>query len=184
MKQEGVLPDAVTFVGVLSACSHGGLVDEGLEYFNSMCEDHGITPVDAHYGCIVDLFGRGGHLHQAEDFIRKIPIEATSGIWGTLLGACRIYGNVELAECAANHCLKLDPENAAVYVTLSHIYAGAGMWDSVAHVENTMKERGIKKETGRCWVEVEKKVHTFVAEDRTHSQTPEIYAALADELCR
>ncbi len=180
MKQEGVVPDAVTFVGVLSACSHGGLVDEGLEYFNSMCEDHGITPVDAHYGCIVDLFGRGGHLHQAEDFIRKIPIEATSGIWATLLGACRIYDNVELAECAANHCLKLDPENAAVYVTLSHIYAGAGMWDSVAHVENTMKERGIKNDTGCCWVEVEKKVHTFVAEDRTHSQTPEIYAALTD----
>ncbi|CAK9865911.1 unnamed protein product [Sphagnum jensenii] len=178
MRVEGVEPNAVTFVGVLSACSHAGLVEEAYGYFSSMCHQNGISPVGEHYGCMVDLLGRGGHLKEAEDLIKKMPVEADATIWGSLLGACRTHGNVELAECAAENCLQLEPKDAAVYVLLSHIYAAAGMWGSVTKVRNTMKERGIQKEPGRCWIEVENKIHTFVAEDRTHPQTEEIYAEL------
>jgi pentatricopeptide repeat protein len=178
MRVEGVEPNAVTFVGVLSACSHAGLVEEAYGYFSSMCHQNGISPVGEHYGCMVDLLGRGGHLKEAEDLIKKMPVEADVTIWGSLLGACRTHGNVELAECTAENCLQLEPKDAAVYVLLSHIYAAAGMWGSVTKVRNTMKERGIQKEPGRCWIEVENKIHTFVAEDRTHPQTEEIYAEL------
>jgi pentatricopeptide repeat protein len=176
MKCAGVQPNEVTFVGVLSACSRAGLVDEGHHYFSSLCETHGITPTDAHYGCMVDLLGRAGNLNEAEEFIEKLPFEAVPAIWGALLGACRIHGNVKLAEHAGEYCLKLEPQNAGVYVLLMHIYAAAGMWDGVARVRNTMKERGVNKELGRCWIEVNKRMHSFVVEDRTHPQSEVIYA--------
>ncbi|CAK9218414.1 unnamed protein product [Sphagnum troendelagicum] len=176
MKCAGVQPNEVTFVGVLSACSRAGLVDEGHHYFSSLCETHGITPTDAHYGCMVDLLGRAGNLNEAEEFIKKLPFEAGPAIWGALLGACRIHGNVKLAEHAGEYCLKLEPQNAGVYVLLMHIYAAAGMWDGVARVRNTMKERGVNKELGRCWIEVNKRMHSFVVEDRTHPQSEVIYA--------
>jgi len=176
MKCAGVQPNEVTFVGVLSACSRAGLVDEGHHYFSSLCETHGITPTDAHYGCMVDLLGRAGNLNEAEEFIEKLPFEAGPAIWGALLGACRIHGNVKLAEHAGEYCLKLEPQNAGVYVLLMHIYAAAGMWDGVARVRNTMKERGVNKELGRCWIEVNKRMHSFVVEDRSHPQSEVIYA--------
>ncbi|CAM6049389.1 unnamed protein product [Sphagnum compactum] len=178
MRHEGIQPDAVTFVGVLSACSHSGLVEEGHAYFSSMYEDHGITPMDAHYCCMVDLLGRAGQLHEAEDFIKTMPIKAHNAVWGALLGACNVHGNVDIAERAAEHCLGLEPKDAAVYVLLSHVYAGAGMWDSVAKVNITMAARGVTKEAGVCRIEVNSKLHSFVAEDRTHSQSEEIYAEL------
>lgn len=178
MRHEGIQPDAVTFVGVLSACSHSGLVEEGHAYFSSMYEDHGITPMGAHYCCMVDLLGRAGQLHEAENFIKTMPIKAHNAVWGALLGACNVHGNVDIAERAAEHCLGLEPKDAAVYVLLSHVYAGAGMWDSVAKVNLTMAARGVTKEAGVCRIEVNNKLHSFVAEDRTHPQSEEIYAKL------
>ncbi|CAM6028619.1 unnamed protein product [Sphagnum balticum] len=178
MRHEGIQPDAVTFVGVLSACSHSGLVEEGHAYFSSMYEDHGITPMGAHYCCMVDLLGRAGQLHEAENFIKTMPIKAHNAVWGALLGACNVHGNVDIAERAAEHCLGLEPKDAAVYVLLSHVYAGAGMWDSVAKVNLTMAARGVTKEAGVCRIEVNNKLHSFVAEDRTHPQSEEIYAEL------
>ncbi|CAM6026467.1 unnamed protein product [Sphagnum balticum] len=178
MKEEGVQPDAITFIGVLSACSHAGLVNEGLGYFSSMFQDHGIMPTSTHYGCMVDLLGRAGRLREAEECIKKMPNEANPSIWAALLGACRVYCNVKLAESAAAHWLKLEPKNAAVYVLLSHVYAAAGMWDSIVEIRKLMEERGVQKEPGRCWIEVEGKMHTFVADDRTHLQVEQIYAEL------
>ncbi|CAK9191326.1 unnamed protein product [Sphagnum troendelagicum] len=178
MKEEGVQPDAITFIGVLSACSHAGLVNEGLGYFSSMFQDHGIMPTSTHYGCMVDLLGRAGRLREAEECIKKMPNEANPSIWAALLGACRVYCNVKLAESAATHWLKLEPKNAAVYVLLSHVYAAAGMWDSIVEIRKLMEERGVQKEPGRCWIEVEGKMHTFVADDRTHLQVEQIYAEL------
>ncbi|CAK9857567.1 unnamed protein product [Sphagnum jensenii] len=178
MKEEGVQPDAITFIGVLSACSHAGLVNEGLGYFSSMFQDHGIMPTSTHYGCMVDLLGRAGRLREAEECIKKMPNEANPSIWAALLGACRVYCNVKLAESAAIHWLKLEPKNAAVYVLLSHVYAAAGMWDSIVEIRKLMEERGVQKEPGRCWIEVEGKMHTFVADDRTHLQVEQIYAEL------
>ncbi|KAG0589139.1 hypothetical protein M758_2G248400 [Ceratodon purpureus] len=178
MKKEGVRPDVVTFVSVLSACSHAGLLEEGRRYFASMTQDFDITPTIEHYGCMVDLLGRAGQLDEAEALIKKMPLQPNTMILGALLGACRIHGNITVAERAAESSLKLDPDNAAVYVVLSHMYAAAGMWDSSTKVRRLMEQRGITKEPGRSWIEVDGKLHYFVAEDRSHPQAEKIYAEL------
>lgn len=178
MKKVGVKPDVVTFVSVLSACSHAGLLEEGPRHFASMVQDFGITPTIEHYGCMVDLLGRAGHLDEAEALIKTMPLQANTMIWGALLGACRIHGNIMVAERTAESSLKLDPDNAAVYVVLSLMYAAAGMWDSATKVRRLMEQRGITKEPGRSWIEVDGKLHYFVAEDRSHPQAEEIHAEL------
>uniref|UniRef100_UPI0040747504 Synthetic PPR-DYW protein n=1 Tax=synthetic construct TaxID=32630 RepID=UPI0040747504 len=178
MQQEGVKPSEVTFTSILSACSHAGLVDEGHHYFESMSPDYGITPRVEHYGCMVDLLGRAGRLDEAEDLIKSMPFQPNVVVWGTLLGACRVHGDVERGERAAERILELDPESAAPYVLLSNIYAAAGRWDEAAKVRKLMKERGVKKEPGCSWIEVNNKVHEFVAGDKSHPQTKEIYAEL------
>eukprot|EP01018_Ginkgo_biloba_P012654 Gb_23605 [translate_table: standard] len=178
MQQQGMKPDHITFVGVLSACSHVGFVDEGCTYFSSMTEYHHITPKAEHYACMVDLIGRAGRLDEATDFINKMPFEADAMIWRTLLGACRVHGNMELGKRAAECILELEPQDSAAYVLLSNIYGAAGKWDDRAKVRKLMEDRGLKKETGYSWIEVDRKVHTFIARDRSHSQTVEIYAKL------
>eukprot|EP01018_Ginkgo_biloba_P038447 Gb_32439 [translate_table: standard] len=171
-------PNYVTFVGVLSACSHAGLVDEGRHYFNSMSRDHCITPRAEHYGCMIDLLGRAGCLDEAEDLINNMPFKPNAIVWGALLGACRIHGKSELGKLAAECLFELEPNNASTYVLLSNMYAAAGRWDDVAKVRKMMTSRGIKKKPGRSWIEVRNRVHAFTADDRSHPQTEEIYATL------
>ncbi len=178
MRQEGPSPDSTTFVGVLSACSHAGLVYEGLQLFNSMCHDYSIIPTVEHYGCMVDLLGRAGLLNAAEGFIRNMPFEADASIWAAFLGACRIHSNIKLADHAAKILLRTETQNAAVYVQLSNIYAAAGLWDDVEKVRNSMKDRGVKKEPGRTWIELGDQTHSFMTEDRSHPQSEKIYAEL------
>ncbi|XP_057867701.2 pentatricopeptide repeat-containing protein At3g24000, mitochondrial [Cryptomeria japonica] len=180
MQSLGIKPDQITFIGVLSACSHVGLLDEGRCYFNSMRCDHGITPTVEHYACMVDLFGRAGRLEEAEEFIQKMPFPPGALMWRTLLGACRIHGNIEMGERAAEHLLEVEPRDAASYVLLSNIYASAGRWDDRAKVIKMMKDRDLKKEPGRSWIEVKNRIHSFVTEDRSHPQTTDIYAKLDD----
>jgi pentatricopeptide repeat protein len=175
MNAHGVKPDKYTFVAVLSACSHSGLVDEGRFLYSAMTEDYGIEPDVLHCTCMVDLLGRGGHLEEAKLFIRNMAVEPSDATWGALLGACRTYGNVELGEFAAKELLELDPKGAATYVLLSNIYAGAGRWDLVSSVRTMMRERGIRKEPGRSWIEVNNKIHDFVVADLSHSESKEIY---------
>ncbi|CAM6066652.1 unnamed protein product [Sphagnum tenellum] len=175
---EGVKPDGVVFIGVLSACSHAGLVDEGLQYFFSMSRVHGISPGDEHFGCVVDLLGRAGHLDEAEDFVNKMPLSPGGATWGAVLGACRLHGNVKLAERAAEICFKLEPQNSAVYMSLSHVYATAGLWNKATSLRKLMKERGIKKEAGRTWIEVANKTHSFRSGDTAHPQIAEIWSEL------
>ncbi|CAM6058374.1 unnamed protein product, partial [Sphagnum tenellum] len=153
MKQEGVKPDSLTFTGLLTACSHVGLVEEGRCYFRSITQDYGITPAMQHYGSMVDLLGRAGRLDEAADFIEKMPFEADASVWGALLGACKIHCNVELAECAAKRLLVLDPDNGSWYVLLSNIYAAAGMSDKAQYMRKSMKKRGAMKDPGPSWVE-------------------------------
>lgn len=178
MKREGVQPDELTFVGVLSACSHAGLVDDGRRYFASLSRDYGLNPTVEHYGCMVDLLGRAGHLDEAEDVIKNMPLKAGAPIWGALLHACKIHYNLVIAERAAEQCLRCQPHDAGVYVLLSHMYAEAGEWDSVAKLRKLMEDRRVKKEPGRSWILVDKQVHSFVAEDKAHPQTERIYAEL------
>eukprot|EP01018_Ginkgo_biloba_P023998 Gb_36142 [translate_table: standard] len=174
MRDSGTKPDHVTFVGVLSACCHAGLVDYGWQYFNCMRKYYHITPAMEHYCCMVDLLGRAGRLDEAQDFINKMPIKPNAVVWGSLLGACRLHSNVELGEYVAERLFELDPVNDAPYVLLSNIYAGVGRWDEINKVRHVMKARGVKKKPGCSWIEVNKRVYTFVVGDRSYPQRKKI----------
>ena len=178
MQQEGIKPDMVTFIGLLSACTKAGLVNEGLGYFNSMSRVYSIEPTVEHYGCMVDLYGRAGLLNEAIELLKNMPLEPNARLWGALLGACRIHGNVELAEEAAVKKLDLDPHDTGVYVLLSNIYAAAGKWEDATKLRNVMEDRGVVKEPGRSWLEVNNKVHSFVSDDSSHPQIQEIHSEL------
>lgn len=178
MELDGVEPDEITFVILLSACSHAGLMEAGSHYFMSMSEDHGVTPLVEHYGCMVDLLGRAGRLEEAEDVIKQMPLKPDVVVWETLLGACRMYGDVNRGKRAAEHILKLDPQRAAPYVLLSNIYAADGQLGEVERVWKAMADKGLKKQTARSWIEVSDKVHEFVTGDTTHPQKNVIYSEI------
>jgi pentatricopeptide repeat protein len=178
MKDYGMNPDQVTFVGVLSACCHAGLVNDGWQYFDCMSRDYNITPVMEHYCCMVDLLGRAGQLKEAEDFICKMPIKPDAAVWGSLLSACRVHTNIEIGERVAEHLCKLIPNNAAPYVQLSNIYAAAGRWECTEKLQNMMRDRQVNRKPGCSWIEVNKQIYTFLVGDKTHPQTQEIYAEL------
>ncbi|KAH7571719.1 hypothetical protein JRO89_XS04G0125300 [Xanthoceras sorbifolium] len=178
MRQLGVMPNHVTFLGVLSACSHVGLVNEGLDYFESMSKEYSLVPKREHYACVVDLLGRAGFVSRAREYIEKMPIEPDAMIWRTLLSACRVHKNMEMGEFAAHHLLELEPDDSAAYVLLSNIYAVAGKWDSRDQIRQLMKDRGVKKEPGQSWIEVKNSVHAFFVGDRLHLLADKIYEFL------
>ncbi|KAK6918739.1 Pentatricopeptide repeat [Dillenia turbinata] len=182
MKVEGPPPDHVTFVGVLSACSHVGLVKEGFEHFESMSRTYGLTPRMEHFSCMVDLLGRAGQLDKVEDFINKMPMEPNVLVWRTVLGACcRVNGrNRELGRRAAKMLLELEPQNAVNYVLLANMYASGGKWENVAMARSAMKEAAVKKETGCSWVTMKDGIHVFVAGDKSHPDTDLIYEKLRE----
>lgn len=178
MLQSGILPNRITFVSILSACSHAGLVDEGLQFFYSMQDDYHIEPDVKHYTCMVDLLGRAGRLDEASELTDSMKIEKDEGLWGALLGACRIHCNIWLAEKAATCLLELQPRNPGYYVLLSNIYANAGRWEDVARVRELMTSRRLKKIPGWTWIEVDSKTHQFSVGDKIHSRSKEIYEML------
>lgn len=180
MKQLDVLPNHVTFVGVLSACSHVGLVDEGISYFQSMSEVHGLVPKPEHYACVVDLLGRSGLLSRARRFVEEMPIQPDAMVWRTLLSACILHKNIDIGELAASHLLELEPEDSATYVLLSNMYAVTGKWGCRDRTRQMMKDRGVKKEPGRSWIEVNNSVHAFFAGDQKHPHVDKIYEYLSD----
>lgn len=178
--RSGTKPDHVTFVGVLSACTHAGLVDKGLEYFHSINEKHGLSHTADHYACAVDLLSRSGRFREAEDIINTMPMKPDKFLWASLLGGCRIHGNYEIAERAADALFQIEPENAATYVTLANIYATAGKWSEVANVRKLMDERGVVKKPGMSWIDVKKKVHVFLVGDQSHPRSEEIFDFLSE----
>eukprot|EP01018_Ginkgo_biloba_P032595 Gb_24515 [translate_table: standard] len=184
MQQTGMKPDHITFIGVLSACSNVGLVDKGRHYFGSMTQEHGITPSLEHYTCMVDLLSRAGFLDEAEQLIDEMSFKPDALVWRTLLSACRIHGNMKLGERAAEYILELETQNAATYVLLSNLYGASERWDSVEKVRKMMRDRGVIKEPGRSWIEVQNTIHTFIARDRSHPQVEEIYAKLKELNCQ
>jgi pentatricopeptide repeat protein len=178
MCEEGVKPNDITFVCLLSACGHAGLVDEGLCCFTSMSTVYKIPAKLEHYTCMIDLLGRSGRLQEAENMIQALPFRPDEALWTALLGACRIHANVEMGERIAKRVLELEPENALGYVLLSNIYAAAGKRDLCKNVERQRKERGVKKQLGCTWIEVKNEVHTFVVDDQEHPQISQIHAQL------
>lgn len=175
MLERNFAPTSITFVSVLSACAHTGRVDDGQRYFCIMTEKFKIEPEAEHYACMIDLLGRAGKLVEAERLIETMPYNPSIMVWGSLLRACRTHGNMELAEKAAIQCLQLDPSNAAPYVMLSHMYAKAHRWEEVARVKKHMRDRSVKRRPGCSWIEVDNRIHLFVAEDKSHPMTKKIY---------
>lgn len=171
-------PDHITFVGVLSACNHGGLVNEGWDFFDSMARDYHIEPTVQHYTCMADLLGHSGGLGDAYNLIMGMKVMPDSGVWGSLLNSCKMHGNVELAEIALEKLIELEPNDAGNYVILSNIYAQAGKWDGVERLRNLMTEKGLKKSIACSWIEVRNKVHAFLSGDTSHPMANEIYEEL------
>ncbi|KAJ4901165.1 Pentatricopeptide repeat-containing protein [Raphanus sativus] len=174
MKASGTKPNYITIVGVLFACSHAGLLEDGWYYFRSMKKLYGIEPVREHYGCMIDLLGKAGKLDDAVKLLNEMECEPDAVTWRTLLGACRVQGNMVLAEYAAKKVIELDPDDAGTYTVLSNIYANSQKWDSVEEIRTQMRDRGIKKEPGCSWIEVNKKIHAFIIGDESHPLIVEV----------
>ncbi|KAF8400093.1 hypothetical protein HHK36_015968 [Tetracentron sinense] len=178
MKNSGLRPDFNTFTGVLVACSHGGLLEDGWQVFESMRNEYGMEPKLKHYGCMVDLLGRAGLLSEAYEFIERMPIRPNSVVWRTLLGACVNYSNLDLAVRVKERISKLDPYHDGDYVLLSNVYGGAGRWVEKAGVRYSMRESMIGKKPGSSLIEVDQVVHKFVAGDDLHPQSEQIREVL------
>ncbi|XP_020246895.1 putative pentatricopeptide repeat-containing protein At5g08490 [Asparagus officinalis] len=178
MLQFGIKPDHVILTTLLSACSHGGLVDEGLKHFKSIKDIHDIEPTMEHYACAVDLLSRRGRLKEAHDFIMDMPYEANANIWSTLLGSCKTHGEVNIGRIAAEKLLDVEDANVGNFVVMSNMYAADRNWDGVEKVRMMMKNKDLKKPAGCSWIEVEKMRHVFVAGDLAHPQRALIYETL------
>lgn len=183
MKKSGVAPDDVTFIGVLSACSHAGMVDEGCRYFAAMKEQHCIEPKIEHYGCMVDLFSRAGLLERAASFIRSMPIEPNPIIWRTFVGGCRLHGQGGAGESLSMQLIAEDPAHSSNYVLLSNVYAMRRQYEKKFEVRRKMSEKGIRKVPGCSMLELGGEIHEFVAGDSSHPQHREI-TAMAEEVTR
>ncbi|XAR54528.1 hypothetical protein NMG60_11029692 [Bertholletia excelsa] len=174
MKSSGIKPNYITMLGVLFACSHAGLVDDGQYYFQSMRKHLGIVPGREHYGCMVDLLGRAGKLDEAVKLINEMECKPDAVTWRTLLGACRIHHNTDLAIYAAKQILNLEPKDAGTYIILSNIYAKCQRWEDVAEVRKAMSDQRVKKEPGCSWIEVNKQIHAFILGDKSHPKMGQI----------
>ncbi|WOL04080.1 hypothetical protein Cni_G12801 [Canna indica] len=178
MLLSGETPDHVTMIGVLSGCSHAGLVEEGRHYFWSMTEEYGLVPSQDHYTCMVDLLGRAGHLKEVEKFIHEMPIAPDAVLWGSLLAACRLHRDVEIGEWAASKLFELNPQNSGPYVLLSNMYAEMERWVDVSRIRRLMRTRGVTKQPGYSWIEIGSKVHVFMVKDKRHPLRREICGIL------
>ncbi|MED6147984.1 Pentatricopeptide repeat-containing protein [Stylosanthes scabra] len=178
----GLVPRDITFTAVLTACSHGGLVDRGMEIFENMKHDHGIEPRLEHYGCMVDLLGRAGKLAEAEKFVLEMPMNPNAPIWGALLGACRIHRNAEIGERVGKILIEMKPEHSGYYVLLSNIYARTNKWRDVTMMREMMKEKGVRKPPGYSLIEVDGKVHEFTIGDKSHPEIEKIERTWEDIL--
>ncbi|GAB2260136.1 hypothetical protein Droror1_Dr00010991 [Drosera rotundifolia] len=171
----GIKPDHVSYVGVLCACIHAGLVEKGRSYYAMMQNVHKIEPTPSHYACMVDLFGRAGLLQEAQDFIETMPIEPDVIAWGSLLASCKVHKNADLAKVAAEQLLVLDPDNSGAFSALANVYSACSRWTEAALIRKSMKEKGVKKEQGLSWLQFKNQVHVFGADDALHPQRDAIY---------
>ncbi|KAL4579560.1 hypothetical protein LXL04_015711 [Taraxacum kok-saghyz] len=173
-----VVPNYVTFVSVLAACSRAGEVKLGMGVFDSMKSRYGIEPGIEHYACVVDMLGRAGMVERAYEFIKRIPCRPTVSVWGALLGACKVHGNNEIGMIAARNLFQLDPHDSGNHVILSNMFAAAGRWEDANIVRMEMKDVGIKKSAGCSWISVKNSVHIFQAKDTSHERNSEIQSML------
>lgn len=181
MIRSSIEPDGITFVALLSGCSHSGLTSQGKRLFNAM-QDYGVQPSLEHYACLVDILGRSGKLEEALTVAENIPMKPSGSIWGSLLNSSRLHGNVPLAEIVAERLFEIEPNNPGNYVMLSNVYANAGMWEDVKRVREMMAVTGIKKDAGCSWIQIKHKIHTFVAGGSTSFRRSAEYIRIWNEL--
>ncbi|KAL3620858.1 hypothetical protein CASFOL_035770 [Castilleja foliolosa] len=180
MIQDGARPDEITFTGLLSGCNHAGLVDIGLNYFDSMSSVYFVEKRHEHYACVVDLLGRAGRLAEAYGVVSKMTMQAGPSVWGSLLANGKCHRNLEIAELAAEKLFVLEPENSGNYVILSNMYAEAGMWDEVDNLRARLRSQSVRKNPGCSWIEINGKVHLFLGGDVSHVETRQIYSFLKE----
>ncbi|KAG0461128.1 hypothetical protein HPP92_021425 [Vanilla planifolia] len=178
MKETELRPDDATFVSLLTAFGHSGLVEDGRWWFNSMMNDFGIEPMEKHYACLIDLLARAGHIEEALNLIKSMPIEPGIEIWVSLLSGCYNHKKLDLGEFAAEKVLKLNPVDLGVYALASNMYALARNWDKVQELRVLMKTMGKKKTPGCSLVEVNGELHTFLADDERHTEYVKVMAML------
>ncbi|XP_016903260.2 pentatricopeptide repeat-containing protein At2g13600 isoform X2 [Cucumis melo] len=178
MLESGEGPDHVTMIGVLSACSHAGLLDEGRYYFRSMTAQHGLMPLKDHYTCMVDLLGRAGYLEEAKNLIEEMSMQPDAIVWGSLLAACKVHRNIQLGEYVVEKLLEVDPENSGPYVLLSNMYAENRDWKNVVRVRKLMRQRGVIKQPGCSWIEIQGELNVFMVKDKRHARKKEICMVL------
>ncbi|XP_077242518.1 pentatricopeptide repeat-containing protein At2g13600-like [Tasmannia lanceolata] len=180
--QTMIAPNQVTFVGLLSACSHCGLVLEGCRYFNDMINVYKIEPTTKHYTCIIDILARAGHLREAEAFLLALPLKPDSVMWGALLGACKIHGNLSMARRISERIFMDEPEGSSSYVLLANMYVDIGEWGDALEVREVMHSRGAQKVRGSSWIEIRDQMNFFVSGDKYHHQIQSIHEVL-QRLC-
>ncbi|KAK2971827.1 hypothetical protein RJ640_005953 [Escallonia rubra] len=182
MRLVGVRPNQITFVGVLSACSHAGLVDEALKYFEMMKKEYKIKPVMDHFACLIDMFVRLGKLDEAFEFVKKMDFEPNEVIWSLLIAGCRSHGNLELGFYAAEQLLNLSPKDSETYVMLLNMYLSAGRWKDVSRVRKMMRDEKLGKLKDWSWISIRDRVHSFKPDDRSCPPCGEVDILLGDLL--
>lgn len=180
MVEQGVEPDEVAFIGVLSACSHSGLVDKGKYYFNTMKNRFSIVPKIEHYGCMVDMLSRAGLVNEALEFVRAMPIEPNQVIWRSIVTACHAHGELKLGESISEELIRHEPMHESNYVLLSNIYAKLLRWEKKTKVREMMDVKGMRKVPGSTMIEMNNEIYEFVAGDKSHAKYKEIYEMLEE----
>ncbi|KAG8372070.1 hypothetical protein BUALT_Bualt12G0028300 [Buddleja alternifolia] len=180
MQNTGFMPNDVTYVGLLSACSHAGLVHEGLNYFYALLRDKSVTVREDHYTCVVDLYGRAGRLEEAFVLIKESPLKDSKHALGALLLGCNIHGNGDIGKLVAEKLMDVEIEKAGSYVLLSNMYISSGKWKEAEMVKVKMMDGGLKKQPGCSWIEVGNKFHVFVVGDKSHRESDAIHCLLFD----
>ncbi|TKY66153.1 Pentatricopeptide repeat-containing protein [Spatholobus suberectus] len=181
MERKRIRPNAVTFISILTACTHAGFIEEGRRRYMSMVQDYCITPQVEHYGCMVDLLSKAGLLEDALEMVRNMTLEPNSFIWGALLNGCKLHKNLEIAHIAVQNLMVLEPGNSGHYSLLVNMYAQVNRWNEVAKIRTTMKDLGVEKRCpGSSWVEINKRIHLFAASDIYHPSFSHVHSLLAE----
>ncbi|CAI9091108.1 OLC1v1026044C1 [Oldenlandia corymbosa var. corymbosa] len=180
MRKTDTAPNNVTFLSIISACSHAGFMEKGREYYSMMINEYGLKPSMDHYGAMVDLLGRAGRLDDAWKFIESMPVTPGINVYGAMLGACKIHKNVDLGEKAAEKLFELGPDDGGYHVLLANLYSIASKWDKVAKVRNLMEKTGIQKTPGWSSVDLKNEIHNFYSGSISHPQSKRIYSYLEE----
>ncbi|EOA29855.1 hypothetical protein CARUB_v10012948mg [Capsella rubella] len=178
MEKSGIVPDNVVFIAIIYACSHSGLVEEGLACFEKMKTHYKIDPMIEHYACVVDLLSRSQKISKAEEFIQTMPIKPDASIWASVLRACRTSRDMETAERVSRKIIELNPDDPGYSILASNAYAALRKWDKVSLIRKSLNDKLIRKNPGYSWIEIGKIVHVFRAGDISAPQSEAIHKSL------